>query len=247
MNREKLTVTIITYNEEENIMACLESVKWVDEIVVVDSFSSDRTVEICRDYTDKIFQHQWQGYAKQKQMAVDYAKGPWVLILDADERLTPELKNEIIGTLSKTDYDGFYISRKNFFLEKWIRHSGWWPDHTLRLFRKGRVFLEDREVHEKVVVEGRVGYLKNPLEHYTYRTISDFVKKMENYSTLAAREIKRKSGRSGLFSITLRPVFTFIKMFFLRVGFLDGMHGLVLSMLYCYYTFLKYAKTWEKQ
>ena len=240
----RVSVALVTKDEEKNIRDALNSVSDAEEIVVVDSFSSDRTVEICREYTSRIFQHQWQGYAKQKQKAVDYCKGPWVLILDADERLTPELRNEISRVLEDTDCNGFYIPRKNFFLGRWIRHSGWWPDHTLRLFRKDKATLEDREVHEKVVVEGRFGYLKAPLEHYTYRTVSDFLRKMDNYSTLAAAEI-RKRGDRGLFPALTRPFFTFIKMFIFRLGFLDGARGLILAVLYSYYTFSKYLKAWE--
>jgi len=217
----------------------------MQEIVIVDAFSTDRTVEICRKYTDRIYQHEWPGYAKQKQRAVDYAGAPWVLILDADERISPELRDEIAVAIRQTDCNGFYIPRKNFFLGRWIRHSGWWPDSTLRLFRKGKGSLEDREVHEKVLVQGRVGNLTSPLQHYTYRTISDYIKKMETYSTLAAHEL-RKRGRPGMASLLFRPFFTFLKMYVLRLGFLDGMHGLVLAVLYGYYTFLKYAKAWEE-
>ncbi|MFZ6016472.1 MAG: glycosyltransferase family 2 protein [Nitrospirota bacterium] len=240
-----LSVAIITKDEEINIGNSIESVKDAAEIVVIDSFSSDKTVEICRRYTDRVFQKEWQGYARQKQMAVDIAKGPWVLILDADERVTPALRDEITEILKNTVCNGFYIPRKNFFLGKWIRHSGWWPDYTLRLFRKDTAFIEDREVHEKVIVKGRLGYLKNPVEHYTCRTISDFLQKIENYSTLSAEEMKVRDSIPGVFSLVLRPLFTFLKMFFLRRGFLDGVHGLILSVLYSYYTFLKYIKVWE--
>ena len=151
----------------------------------------------------KSFSMSGRGSLGQKQLAVDYATGPWVLLLDADERVTPELKKEIVGKTSPLsslpashDFYGFYLPRKNFFLGKWIRYSGWWPDYTLRLFRKDKASLEDREVHEKVIIDGPTAYLKNPLEHYTYRTIADFLRKMENYSTLAAREIRKTSGRS---------------------------------------------------
>ena len=247
-----VSVVIVTKDEEKNIEDALKSVADADEIIVVDSFSTDRTIELCRAYTDKIFQHEWQGFARQKQLAVDYAKGPWVLLLDADERVTPELKKEIAGKtpsgaslVTPHDFSGFYLPRKNFFLGKWIRHSGWWPDYTLRLFRKDKASLEDREVHEKVIIDGPTASLKNPLEHYTYRTIADFLRKMENYSTLAAREIRKTSGGPGMFSVALRPAFTFIKMFFFRLGFLDGAYGLLLALLYSYYTFLKYVKDWE--
>ncbi|OGW27727.1 MAG: glycosyl transferase [Nitrospirae bacterium GWC2_42_7] len=244
---DQVSVGIITKDEERNIEDALKSVAGANEIIIVDSFSKDRTVEICRKYTDKIYQHEWDGYSRQKQKTVDYSKSPWVLILDADERLTPELRNEMEQTIKETDCNGFYIPRKNYFLGRWIRHSGWWPDYTLRLFRKDKASFEEREVHEKVVLEGKAGYLKNPMEHYTYRSISDFIKKMENYSNLASIEIRRRSGRAGLYSVTVRPLATFIKMFFLRLGFLDGAHGLILAALYSYYTFLKYAKTWEVQ
>lgn len=247
-----VSVVIVTHNEESNIEAALRSAADFDEIIVVDSFSTDRTVEICKKYTDRIYQHEWPGYAKQKQRAVDYAVSPWVLILDADERITPELKKEISekitphsSSLPFLSCDGFYIQRKNFFLGRWIRHSGWWPDKILRLFRKDKGLLEDREVHEKVVVSGMVENLNGCLEHYTYRTISEYIRKMETYSTLAAREIRKKAGRPGLASLLGNPCVTFFKMYFLRLGFLDGMHGMLLAVLYAYYTFLKYAKAWE--
>ena len=242
-----VSVAIITKNEENNIEDALRSVADADEIVVVDANSSDRTVEICGKYTDKIFQHEWQGFAIQKQMAVDHTRGPWVLILDADERVPPELKKEVTDVLADTDCSGFYVPRKNHFLGKWIRHSGWWPDHTLRLFRKERGHLEPREVHESVTVQGPVGYLRHPLTHYTYWSLTDFIKRMENYSTLAAKEIRQSAGHAGLFSLTVKPCATFLKMYVLRLGILDGKRGLILAILYSYYTFLKYAKTWEKE
>ena len=240
-----LSVVIVTKNEEANIEDALKSVADAQEIVVVDSFSADRTVEICRKYTDKVHQQEWQGFARQKQTAVDFAQGPWVLILDADERVTPELKAEIRDSMAQSRCNGFYLPRENYFIGEWIRHGGWWPDHTLRLFRKDRGRLEPREVHEKVVVDGAVGYLKNPLRHFTYRSISDFMERMERYSTLAAREIIRKGGRAGVSSLMLKPGATFIRMYVLQRGFLDGTRGLVLAALYSYYTFLKYAKVWE--
>lgn len=242
-----LSVVIITKNEELNIEDALKSVSDAREIIVVDSFSDDKTVELCKKYTDKVYQHEWQGFARQKQLAVDYAEGPWVLVLDADERVTPELKSEIEQRLSGSGIDGFYIPRKNFFLGRWIRYCGWWPDKTLRLFKKDKGRFEIREVHEKIIVDGTVGSLDNVLEHYTYRSISDYVDRMQRYSTLAAKEILKNKGRAGLYSLTVRPFATFLKMYLLRLGFLEGMHGLVLSMLYCCYTFLKYAKTWERQ
>jgi glycosyltransferase involved in cell wall biosynthesis len=241
-----VSVVIVTKNEEHNIEDALKSVSDAEEIIVIDSFSTDRTVEICRKYTDKVYQQEWQGFARQKQTAVDHAKGKWILILDSDERITPELKAEITANITDTKISGFYVPRENYFIGKWIRHSGWWPDHTLRLFRKDRGHLEPREVHEKVVIEGQAGYLENPLKHYTYRSVSDFLERSERYSDLAAREIRKNSGRAGPFSLTVRPIATFIKMYILRLGVLDGTRGIMLALLYSHYTFLKYAKTWKK-
>jgi glycosyltransferase involved in cell wall biosynthesis len=238
---------IVTKDEERNIGDALESVKDFSEIIVIDSFSSDRTVDICRKYAVSVYQEEWDGFAAQKQKGVDKASLPWVLILDADERVTRGLKSEISGVLNDKDWSGFYVPRKNFFLGRWIRHAGWWPDYTLRLFRKDSACIEKRKVHEKVVVQGKTGYLTNPMEHYTSRTLSDFSKKLENYSTLSAKEMQRQSVRPGILSLTVRPFFTFFKMFFLRMGFLDGTYGLILSLLYSYYTFLKYAKAWGKK
>lgn len=241
-----VSVVIVTKDEERNIRDALESVRDFEDIVVLDAFSSDGTPAICREYTSRVYQQEWMGYARQKQAAVDRAERQWVLILDADERVTPELKKEISETIQEGAFSGYYLPRKSFFLGRWMRHSGWWPDHILRLFRKDTAYIEPREVHEKVVVNGAVGYLKEPLEHYTYRTISDYIRKMENYSTLSAQELGDKKD-APLISMALNPFAVFIKMFFLRQGFRDGMHGFILAGLYSFYTFLKYAKVWEKR
>lgn len=241
-----VSVVIVTKDEERNIRDALESVRDFEDIVVLDAFSTDGTPAICREYTSRVYQQEWRGYARQKQMAVDRAEKQWVLILDADERVTPELKKEISESIQEGAFSGYYLPRKSFFLGKWMQHSGWWPDHILRLFRKDRAHIEPREVHEKVVVNGAVGYLNGPIEHYTYRTISDYVRKMENYSTLSAQELGDKKD-APLMSMVLNPFAVFIKMFFLRRGFRDGMHGFILAGLYSFYTFLKYAKIWEKR
>lgn len=245
-----VSVAIITKNEEKRIREALESVKDFEEIVIVDSISEDRTVDICKEFTDKVYSIPWQGFAKQKQYAVDRTTLPWVLVLDADERVTEELREEIREKISKVDYDGYYIPRKNLFLGKWIKHSGWWPDYTLRLFRRDRGRFQLREVHEKVIVDGKVGYIRNPLLHYTYESIGDFIRKMEHYSNLSAEEILRDKEFSRakiLFKMILSPFHTFLKMYLFRAGFLDGVRGLILAFLYSFYTFLKYAKAWEKR
>lgn len=242
-----VSVAIITKNEENNIRDALESVKDFKEIVVVDAFSTDNTLNICKQYTDKVYQIQWQGFAKQKQLAIDKTTLDWVLVLDADERVTEDLKSEITQKIENTDYSGFFIPRKNFFLGKWIRHCGWWPDYTLRLFKKEKGKMQTRQVHEKVVIDGKAGYMKNPLLHYTYRSLEDFVSKMQIYSTLSAEEItKRGLGRSTIFfKMLFSPFFTFLKIFFFRFGFLDGVRGFMLAALYSFYSFIKYAKAWQ--
>ncbi len=247
MNKIPASVTIITKNEAINIEDAIKSVIDFDEIIVVDAFSDDATIEICNKYPVKIYQNKWPGFSAQKQFAMDRATNKWALSLDADERITPELKAEIREAITNDRYSGYYIPRKNFFLGKWIRHSGWWPDYTLKLFKKDVSRFDDREVHEKVIVNGDTAKLKNPMEHYSYRDISDFIKKMDNYSILAAREItaRGKSKPILIFDMLSRPAFVFIKMFFLQKGIFDGRYGFYLAILYSFYTFLKYARALE--
>lgn len=249
MQTEKIpaSVAIITKNEESNIEDALISVSAFDDIVIVDAYSIDRTVEICNKFTPRVYQHAWKGFAEQKQLAVDYAKHQWVLILDADERVTPGLLAEISEKINAGRPEGYYIPRKNFFLGRWIRHGGWWPDHVLRLFRKDISHMQRREVHEKMIVDGPLSYLDSPLEHYTYRTISSYISKMDNYSSLSAKEFKDKGLTSIFFSMMFSPPFVFFKMFFLRQGFRDGIHGFILAVFYSFYTFLKYIKVIERK
>ena len=247
MSKIPVSVAIVTKNEARNIKDALESVKDFNDIVVVDAFSSDNTTEICREYTKRVYEHEWQGYAAQKQTAIDHAKNDWVLILDADERVTPELKQAIMEKVKENTLSGFYIPRKNFFLGKWIRNSGWWPDHTLRLFRKDVSGMEPRAVHEKVTVNGPVGHISAPFEHYTYRTISDYLVKMDNYASLSAEELDGRGFIASFISMLFSPMAVFIKMYLLRQGFRDGIHGFVLAVLYSFYTFLKYAKVLERK
>lgn len=242
---QKNSVTIITLNEESNIRACLESVKWADEILVSDSGSSDKTVQICKEYGAKVFIDQWQGFGKQKNLIAGRARNSWILNIDADERITPDLRKEIEDILNNGDYEGYFIPRKNFFGDKWIKHCGWHPDYNMRLYRKNKGRFNERDVHEAVKIEGRAGYLKNPMEHYTYKDVSDYLKRMDRYSTLAAEEMSKNGKSTGLSDLIFRPCFTFLKMFFLQKGFLEGYSGVILSGLYAAYTFSKYAKLWE--
>ncbi len=244
----KISVAIITKNEEANIRGCLESVRWADDIVVVDSGSTDRTLEICAEFPVRVFAEEWKGFARQKNSALAKTRHEWVLSLDADERVTDKLKEEIAQALgAKESPEGYFLARKNFFLGKWIKHCGWYPDHNLRLFRKGRGLFEEREVHERVTIQGRIGYLKEPLEHFTYRTLSDFIQRLDRYSSLAALEMRREGRRFRRRDFFFRPPFTFFQMYLLRAGFLEGYSGLLLSVLYSFYTFAKYSKLKEIQ
>jgi glycosyltransferase involved in cell wall biosynthesis len=242
----RLSVTIIAWNEEERLRACLESVAWADEIIVVDAESTDKTVQCAREFTDKIWVRSWAGFAAQKNFALEQATGEWVLSLDADERVTPELRQRI-GRIVRANgpADGYSIPRKNVFWGAWVRHGGLYPDYQLRLFRRAAGRFADSAVHESVMVEGRVAALAEPMLHHSYRGLEDFVARSNRYSTLAAREITSRGGRAGLADVALRPLGRFLSMYVLRRGFLDGWRGFVLAVLYANYVFLRMAKAWE--
>ncbi|MFQ5480321.1 MAG: glycosyltransferase family 2 protein [Thermodesulfobacteriota bacterium] len=242
---EKVSVTIITLNEEANIGECLESLKWADEIIVSDSKSTDRTVEICRSYGARVYTDEWLGFGAQKNLCQSRAKNQWIFNIDADERAAPGFGEEVARVLAAGTAPGYYVARKNYFGDKWIRHCGWYPDLNLRLYRKDAGRFSERAVHEAVVIEGPTGRLSTPLIHRTYSGVSDYLKRMERYSSLAALEMKKEGRKAGGADLLLRPVFTFIKMFFLRKGFLEGRTGLTLSMLYSRYTYRKYTKLRE--
>lgn len=248
--REKITAIVPAYNEEHNIRRCLESLQWVDEILVVDSYSTDRTVEIAREMGAKVLQHEYINSAKQKNWAIPRAENPWILVVDCDEVVTPELREEIEEVLSSpAGYGGFYIPRKNIFLGKEIKHCGWAPqdDLNLRLFRKDSGRYEERWVHADVIISGglRVGRLKSPFTHNSYRSLKHYLAKAERYTDWAAAELLERGARVGASHIALRPMATFFKMYLFKMGFLDGFHGLLLSALSSYYVLLKYAKAWD--
>ena len=243
-----LSVVIITRDEEANIRDCLESVKWADEIIVVDSESVDKTGEICREFGVNFFVEPWNGFSRQKNSAIEKATQNWILSLDADERIIPELRNEINAVLqSNNPKDGYFIARKNFFLGRWIKRCGWYPDYNLRLFQRGKGLFGIREVHEAIHLDGVAGRLTNPMEHHTYKSLEDFMARLDRYSTLAARELSKEKKTYGIQHILFRPFYTFINMYILRLGFIEGYYGFVLSVLYAFYTFLKYIKLRELQ
>ena len=248
VKRQTISCAIVVFNEERNIAECLETAKWMDEIVVVDAFSTDRTKEICGQFTDKIYQRPWRGFGDQKNFGINQAANDWVFILDADERITPELRQEIEYVLASKDKDipvAYSVPRRNFYFGKWVKTAGCYPDRQLRLFRKGIGQLNDEEPHNKFVFEGKAGLLASPLDHYTERTIEDHFRKFRNFTTLAARERRKRKKTVSWADLTFRPLFTFNKYFIARKGFQDGMHGFLICVFASMYTFVKYAKLWE--
>lgn len=244
-----LSVAIITFNEETNLPRTLESVKWADEIIVVDSQSTDRTVEIARSFGAKVFIEPWKGFAAQKNSAIDKATCDWILSIDADEVVPSDLRQEIRNTLdsqaSSGSPVGYWMPRMNYILGRWIRHGGFWPDRKLRLFRRGCGHLPERAVHETIHVDGPVGFLHEPLFHEPYPTLETYIEHMDRYSSLGATMAAARSSGFSFGNIVLRPFFTFVYNYILRLGFLDGREGLLLHLYHSVYVSWKYAKAWE--
>ncbi len=247
MSAARLSAVVITLNEEDRLRACLESVAWADEIVVVDAESPDKTVQIAREFTERVVVRPWAGFAAQKNFALGLATGDWLLSLDADEEVSAELRDEIHALLrGHATCDGYAVPRRNIFHDRWIRHGGLYPDWQIRLFRRGRARFRDREVHESVQVEGRVGRLRAALLHRSYRNVADFLARADRYSTLAAEEWRRGGRRARGRDLLLRPLGRFLGMYVLRLGFLDGWRGLLLATLYAYYVGMRSAKALER-
>lgn len=242
----KISVIIITGNEEKNIEQCLISVDWADEIIIVDSESSDKTVELAKKFTDKIFIREWEGYVPQKRYALSLTSNEWILNIDADERVTPELKEEIIKTIPG-DTDGYLIKRKNYLFEKEITSCGWNRDFQMRLFRKSKTELPDKLVHEGFVVKGTVRKLNNVLIHNTYSSLHNYLKKVNVYTSLKAEEVYRQKNKVTALTIIGHTFSAFIRYFISLKGFKDGMHGLIISFVNSLSTLLTYVKIWEKQ
>lgn len=241
----KTTATVITLNEEQHIGNCLASLDFVDEIVVLDSGSTDQTETICRAHPKvRFFRQEWLGYGKQKNRAAELAQHDMILNLDADERVSPELRRSI-ETFVGQDGLAARMARRNFFGKRWIRHCGWYPDFTVRLYDRRSCRFSERAVHEAVQCNGNIATLQGDLLHYTYRDIHDYLERMDRYSTLAAEEYHRCGKTAGVARMIASPLATFFKMYLLRKGLLDGWPGFVLSVLYAVYTFCKYAKLSE--
>ncbi|MFO7660580.1 MAG: glycosyltransferase family 2 protein [Candidatus Cloacimonadaceae bacterium] len=243
----KLSVSIITKNEEHNIRRCLESVIWADEIVVVDSGSVDKTKEICREYECKIIESEWLGFGKTKQLAVQNTSYNWVLSVDADEVITPELKSEITELLkSEPRHYGYRIKRSSFYLGRQIRYCGWNRDYTVGVFNKNFGAFNDRTVHEFVEIKGEIGLLNGIMLHYTYPTLNLHFDKMRRYSEMGAQNLYQKGRSSSPCAAILRGCLKFLKMYLLQLGCLDGKLGFLLSYNSAWGIYQKYILLWEK-
>ena len=247
MGKVPLSVAIITKNEEENILPCLQSVSFASQVVVVDSGSADATLKIVAEFGCEIYSEAWLGFGPQKQLAIEKCRLPWILILDADERIPPDTAGIIkkIVTDSNVKEAGFSFPRKNYFQGCWIKHAGWWPDRVIRLFRKEAGRMTTAIVHESVEVQGTVVALDVPIEHFTESSLSKIIKKIDKYSTLGAEEAFKDGKHSSAFSAFMRAFFTFNQDYFLRLGILDGRQGLTLAVTDAVNKYFKYAKLSE--
>ena len=251
MKKPSLSVVVITLNEERNITRCLTSLRFAPkpEVLVVDGQSRDKTVALARKWGAKVFMRPWKGFAAQKNWAFSQCRTDWILSLDADEELTPALCREIERTMAEAPaaVEGYFIKRRAFFLGEWIRHCGWWPDAQLRLIRRGMGAFSNRPVHEGLEVKGGTSGLSEPMNHYTYDTVRQYLKKMNRYSDLSLGEVSQKKRRLWWVYLTFIPFWTFFRMYVLKLGILDGWHGLVVCGLSAFHDFAKYAKLWEKE
>ncbi len=238
----KLSVIIITKNEAANIHACLESVAWADEIIVVDSGSSDATVEICRELGAQVHVHDWPGFGTQKNRALSYATHEWVFSIDADERVTAELQAQLIKAMGDDSKDGFYVPRLSQFCGRFIRYSGWYPDYVLRLFKRTKGRFSDDMVHERVILEGTEGRLSSPLLHYSYLNKADVQRKTEQYASAGAMQMFENGKVASFADAPVRAGWAFVRTYCLRLGFLDGIAGFNIARMNARTTYLKYKQ-----
>jgi glycosyltransferase involved in cell wall biosynthesis len=243
-----LTVTIIALNEAENLPDALASVAWAREVVVIDAESRDATADIARAAGARVITRPWPGYAAQKNFADAHAHGEWVLNLDADERVTPELRQKIEAAIETPNgCVAFYVRRRNFYLGRWLRHSGWYPDYQLRLYRRGAGEWRGAYVHESFHARGSIGRLDADLLHYSVKSLAEHHERLGRYTTLAAQQLAAAGTRVSLAQLLLAPLLAFFKSYVVKRGFLDGTPGLCVAYFAAHYVFLKYAKRWESQ
>jgi glycosyltransferase involved in cell wall biosynthesis len=243
-----VTATVITLNEARHIEACLASLAWADEVLVVDSGSTDGTADLARAAGARVIERAWPGYAAQKDFAAEQAAHDWILSVDADERVSPALADDIRAVLDRGgDEAGFRIPRVTFHLGRWIRTTDWYPDYQLRLYDRRRAHWVRRRVHESVGADGPVGRLAHELQHYAYRDLSHHYDTMQRYTTLAAEQMHADGRRATLLSLLVHPPAAFLRNYVLRRGVLDGVPGLVISAMNAHYVFMKFAKLWALQ
>ena len=238
----KLSVIVITRNEQDNLRDCLESVAWADEIIVVDSGSTDATVAIALDFTRHVYVQDWPGFGPQKNRALSYAGGEWVLSLDADERVTPELRSEIEAAMRDAKHTAYDIPRLSNYCGRFMRHSGWHPDYVRRLFRRGSARFSDDLVHERLLTGGAVGKLRSSLLHYSFNDLEEVLHKMDQYSTAGAQKFYAKGKTASLTSAILHGAWSFFRTYVLRAGFLDGREGFMLAVSNAEGTYYRYLK-----
>lgn len=245
----KITACVLAFNNETEIRRCLSSLSFADEIVVIDSFSTDKTVEICKEYTDKIFQYHFESFGKLRNLMLKHASHEWIFSLDTDEETTEAVIKEIKQAVNASDSkDAYYIPRRNRIFGRWLKHGGWYPDYRQpQLYRKNAMkYHEQDDVHEGYTITGSVGYFRQAILQYPFRNLSHYLSKMERYSTLMAIRMQKENKHFKKHQVITHPLFSFIKMYFFRRGFLDGFPGFLLAISYTYYTFIKYVKLWER-
>jgi glycosyltransferase involved in cell wall biosynthesis len=244
--RPRLSAVLIVRNEAARLRECLESVRWADEIVVVDTGSTDDTVAIAREFTTHVTSVEFSGFGPLKNRALDLATGDWILSIDADERVTPELRREIEAALANTDGpSGYFVPRLSYLCGRPMRHGGWWPDLVARLARRGQARFTDQPVHEELVIRGRTGRLSSPLVHFAYDDFEQVIEKLNRYSTLAAEKMFRAGRRAGVLTAIAHGAWSFFRTYVLQRGLLDGRHGLLLAVLNAEHSYYRYVKLWR--
>lgn len=247
MSRPTISATVLTLNNGSTLERCLEGIKWVDEIVVVDSYSTDDSVNIAGRYSSKVFQRPWDGFIPQRNFSKSQATGEWILWVDADEVVSNALRQEIEETLSSGpgETQGYLIPRLTFYLGRWIRHGGWYPDLSVRLFRAAGNWWGGEEPHASVQVKGPVGRLRNDLWHFNYASFGHQIRTIDRYAEMSAQQLHRRGERFRLRKMLLHPMGRFLKEYLIRQGFRDGMPGIIIIASTMFYVFAKYAKLWE--
>jgi len=245
-DRAKVTAFVITLNEEANIRPCLESLSWADEILVVDSLSTDRTCDIAREMGAKVVQRAWTGINEQRQAGLASCTHDWVFCLDADERVSPELRDEILRVLAAPASDGYEIPRHTRYLGRWINHCGWFPDRKMRLFRKSRGAFKGTDPHDHFALDGKPGALRGEIHHFTYRDFAHQIRTINSFSETASAELAAAGKRFSMFGLLFRPPWKFFEVYVLKAGFLDGLAGFVIATASAFNIFARQVKLWER-